>query len=142
MTAPFSIGRNTRVVFRWNGTRVELPSVTSFTSRQATVALNSAPLNSQPETFQVPNGWTGTVQCQRTNDNLDVLIADTEAAFWSAGTITNGTLYQYITEPDGSTTTWQYTNVSIVLDAAGSWSNDSMVMQSFNFTASQKVEIS
>ncbi|KXU99233.1 hypothetical protein AD929_15670 [Gluconobacter potus] len=141
MTAPFSIGRDTRVVFRWNGSTVELPDVVSFTSQQGTVALRSVPLNSQPTTYEVPNGWSGTVQCQRTNSNLDDLIASTEAAFWSAGTITNGTLYQYITEPDGSTTTWQYTNVSIVLNAAGSWANDGMVMQSFTFNASQKVKV-
>ena len=141
MTAPFSIGRNTRVVFRWNGSTVTLPDVVSFTSRQGTVPIRSTPLNKQPETFEVPNGWTGTVQCQRTNANLDNLVADIEAAFWSAGTITNGDLYQYITEPDGSTTTWHYTNVSIVLDAGGSWSNDTMVMQSFTFNASQKVKV-
>lgn len=141
MTAPFSIGRNTRVVFRWNGSAVTLPDVVSFTSRQGTVPIRSTPLNKQPETFEVPNGWTGTVQCQRTNANLDNLVADIEAAFWSAGTITNGDLYQYITEPDGSTTTWHYTNASIVLDAAGAWSNDTMVMQSFTFNASQKVKV-
>ena len=141
MTAPFSIGRNTRVVFRWNGSTVTLPDVVSFTSRQGTVPIRSTPLNKQPETFEVPNGWTGTVQCQRTNANLDNLVADIEAAFWSAGTITNGDLYQYITEPDGSTTTWHYTNVSIVLNAGGSWSNDTLVMQSFTFNASQKVKV-
>ena len=141
MTAPFSIGRNTRVVFRWNGSAVTLPDVVSFTSRQGTVPIRSTPLNKQPETFEVPNGWTGTVQCQRTNANLDNLVADIEASFWSAGTVTNGDLYQYITEPDGSTTTWHYTNVSIVLNAGGSWSNDTMVMQSFTFNASQKVKV-
>lgn len=141
MSAPVSIGRSTRIVFRWNGQTVTLPDVVSFTSRQDTVPLRTSPLNKQPETFQVPNGWTGTVQCQRSNDNLDSLIASIEAAFWSAGTITNGALYQYITEPDGSQTTWHYTNVSIVLGEAGNWSNDAMVMQSFSFTASQKVEV-
>ena len=142
MTTPFNIGRSTQIVFRWNGTRVALPTVTSFAAKQMTTPLKSTPLNSQPVTYEVPNGWSGSFKVQRDSNALDSLIASNEAAFWSAGTITSGTLILYVTETAGSTSTWQFNNVAITLDDAGSWVNDTIVIQNVTFTASQRVRIS
>ncbi|MBO1361776.1 hypothetical protein J2D73_18500 [Acetobacter sacchari] len=139
--APFNIGRTTRIVFIWNGTTVDLPTVTQFRSNQQTVQLKSAPLNSKPITYEVPNGWSGSFVMQRDSDTLDALIASNEAAFWSAATINSGTLYQYITETDGTTTTYEFSDVAITLNDAGQWQNDNIVNQTVNFTASQRIAI-
>lgn len=141
MVNPFNIGRNGRMVLIWNGSRIDLPTITQFQSQQVTTQLKSTPLNSKPITYEVPNGWTGSFSAQRDKATLDTLIADNEAAFWSAGTITSGLIYFYADEVDGSTTTWEYTDVAITLNAAGSWQNDNIVNQSVNFTASQRVKI-
>lgn len=139
---PFNIGRNGRMVLIWNGSRVDLPTITQFQSQQVTTALKSTPLNDKPKTYEVPNGWSGSFQVQRDSAKLDNLIASSEAAFWSAATITSGTIYFYADETDGSTTTWEYTDVAITLNNAGSWQNDNIVTQGVNFTASQRVKIS
>lgn len=139
--SPFNIGRNGRMVLIWNGQRVDLPTVTNFRSQQSTTGLKSTPLNDKPVTYEVPNGWTGSFTVQRDSAKLDDLIANNEAAFWAAATITSGTLYFYVEETDGSTTRWEYTDVAITMNAAGSWSNDDIVHQSISFTASQRIKV-
>ncbi|WP_232091702.1 hypothetical protein [Acetobacter aceti] len=130
------------MVLIWNGARVDLPTITQFQSQPVMTALKSSPLNDKPKTYEVPNGWSGSFSVQRDSANLDDLVTDNESAFWSAATITNGTIYFYITETDGSTSTWEYTDASIAMTSAGSWSNDNIVSQGVTFTASQRVKIS
>lgn len=143
MTAnPFNIGRNVRAVVVWNGIQVDLPSVTEFRSQQDVTPLKSAPLNDVPRTVNVPNGWSGQITFQRDKDTLDKLLASDEAAFWSAGTMTSGSIFQYITEVDGSKSTYEYTNCSLHLSSAGDWQKENIVMQTLAFTASQRVKIS
>lgn len=142
MTKPFNIGRDGKIVFLWNGTRIDLPSVTQFQSQQTTNIVASTPLNSKPKSYNIPNGWSGSFMVQRDSATLDTLVNNIESAFWTSGTITNGTLYFYVTEPDGTTSTWEFTDVTIRLDAAGTWRNDDLVTQSVAFIASQRTKIS
>lgn len=141
MANPYSIGRNCRVTLLWNGTRVDLRDVTSFQASQLTRAQRADPLNAVPVVFNTPNGWRGSFVLARADATLDSLVAAIEAAFWNAGTIGSGTVYQYITEPDGSTTTWEYTGVSMTLET-DRWQAEGMVHQTVHFHASTRVKVS
>jgi hypothetical protein len=50
-------------------------------------------------------------------------------------------MYQYISEPDGSTSTYQYENVSFRLSSAGQWKGDSSVRQKLEFFAARRRRI-
>lgn len=54
------------------------------------------------------NGWEGTFELERGGNAADDFIARIEAAYNDGGTVPAGTLYQYVSEPDGSTSTYQY----------------------------------
>ena len=138
--SPFTIGRSTSIIFLWNGKRVDLPTVTSFESHQIVSGDTVSPLNAKPITFNIPNGWGGSFTVVRDDVSLDNLIDTSSKAFWSAGTITNGTLYQFIIEVDGTKTTFEYTGVSITLSSAGSFQNSSAVYQTVTFVASDRIK--
>ena len=77
----------------------------------------------------------------RGNSAVDDLIASIEAAYWSSGTIGSGTIYQYVTEPAGSLSTYEFTGVSLVLSSAGNFQADAIVKQTIGFFASQRVRM-
>lgn len=141
-TKPFNIGRDASAVLLWNGTKINLPRVTNFESSQQVRNLDSMPMNSVPTFINVPNGWQGQFDTDRASSDLDALIAASEAAFWSAGTVGQGTIYLYVSEADGSTTTWEFTGVAIHLSDAGRWQSEAKVSQRIQFRASQRTQIS
>ena len=50
-------------------------------------------------------------------------------------------MYQYVTETDGSTSTYQYDNVAFRLSNAGIWKGDSSVRQKLEFFAVRRRRI-
>lgn len=68
-------------------------------------------------------------------------MAAVEAAYWNAGTVGSGTIYQYVTEPDGTTSTWEFSNVSMQLKS-DPWQADHMIHQTVQFFASTRTKIS
>lgn len=137
----YTIGRNCQVILLWSGVRVDLRDVTGFSAMQEVKHQRADPLNSTPVEFTTPAGWRGQFQVDRGNSAVDDLIASIEAAFWSAGTIGSGTIYQYVTEPDGSLSTYEFTGVSLVLTSAGNFQADAIVKQTIGFFASQRVKM-
>lgn len=139
---PFNVGRDCRVVLIYNGSRVDLPTVTGFQSQQQTNRLASMPLNDMPRFYDVPNGWSGGFDFQRDSSGADDLFAAIESGFWSAGTIINGNIYQYVTEVDGTVTTYEYVGAAIRLSNAGRYQSENIVTQHIDFVASIRNKIS
>jgi hypothetical protein len=140
MANTYTIGRNCQVVLFWSGTQVDLQDVTGFAAIQEVKHQRADPLNSMPVEFTTPSGWRGQFEVDRGNSAVDDLVAAIEAAFWSGGTIGSGTIYQYITEPDSSQSTYEFTGVSLVLSNAGNYQSDNIVRQTIGFFASQRVK--
>lgn len=135
----YTIGRNCQVVLFWNGTRIDLRDVTGFTANQEVRHQRADPLNSMPVEFTTPAGWRGQFEVDRGNSAIDDLVASIESAFWSAGSIGSGTIYQYVTETDGTLSTYEFVGVSLVLANAGSYQSDNIVKQAIGFFSSQRV---
>ena len=141
MSFTYTIGRNCQLVLLWNGTRVDVSDVTGFNASKEVKHQRADPLNSTPVEFTTPSGWRGEFLVDRGNSAVDDLIAAIESAFWSNGTINSGTIYQYVTEPDGSLSTYEFIGVSLVLTSAGSYQADIIVKQKIGFFASQRVKL-
>ena len=141
MPNSYTIGRNCQVVLLWSGVRVDLRDVTGFSANQEVKHQRADPLNSTPVEFTTPSGWRGQFQVDRGNSAVDDLVASIEAAFWSSGTIGSGTIYQYVTEPDSSLSTYEFTGVSLVLSSAGNFQADVIVKQTIGFFASQRIRM-
>lgn len=134
----FNVGRDCQVVLIAPGTgqRVDLEIVSGFTARQDTTKVRIGPLNGPPIGADLPNGWQGTFDIERGNSNADDLIYQIESGYWNAGLIGVGTLYQYVQEVNGSTSTYEFSNVALSLDDAGAYHGDASVKQRISFFAS------
>ena len=141
MSNTYTIGRNCSVILLWSGVRVDLRDVTGFSASQEVKHQRADPLNSTPVEFTTPSGWRGQFQVDRGSSAVDDLIASIESSFWTSGIIGSGTIYQYVTEPDGSLSTYEFIGVSLILSNAGNFQADTIVKQTIGFFASQRVRI-
>jgi hypothetical protein len=118
--------------------RVDLTYVTGFESRQVTQSVRLDRLDGVPMGAELPKGWEGSFEVERGTSDVDDFIAAAEQAFFTQGSLPAGTVYQYITEVDGSTSTYQYSGVAFKLANSGSWRGDASVKQRLEFFATQR----
>jgi hypothetical protein len=90
---------------------------------------------------ELPKGWEGSFEVERGTSAVDDFIAAAEQIFLSQGSLPAGTVYQYVTEVDGSTSTYQYSGVVFRVSNSGTWRGDSSVKQKLEFFATQRQRI-
>ncbi len=137
----FSIGRDCQLVVMGPQGRVDLTYVTSFESRQMTQSVRLDRLDGVPMGAELPKGWEGSFEVERGTSSVDDFIAASEAIFLNQGSLPSGTVYQYVAETDGSTSTYQYSGVVFKLSNAGTWKGDSAVKQKLEFFAAVRQRI-
>ncbi|MGH3635604.1 MAG: hypothetical protein ACREFY_01395 [Acetobacteraceae bacterium] len=134
----FSVGRNTQLVVMGPAGRVDLAHVTGFEARQVTQSVRVSRLDGTPMGTELPKGWDGSFDLERGNSAADDFIAAAEQQYFNGTIATPGTIYQYVTETDGSTSTYQYDNTTFKLASAGQWKGDNSVKQTLDFFASRR----
>lgn len=137
----FSVGRDTQLVVIGPLGRVDLEHVTGFEARQITHSLRVDRLDGTPMGVELPKGWEGSFEIERGNSAVDDFIAAAEQQFFTGAFATPGTMYQYIAETDGSTSTYQYDAVTFKLASAGQWRGDASVKQRLEFFATRRRRI-
>jgi hypothetical protein len=140
-TNAFSLGRDTQLVVIAPSGRVDLTHVTGFDSRQMTQPIRVDRLDGTQMAAELPKGWEGSFDLERGSSVVDDFIASTEQAFYTNGQLPTNTLYQYVTEADGSTSTYQYDGAVFKLAAAGAWRGDAAVKQKLEFFAARRIRV-
>jgi hypothetical protein len=131
----FSVGRDTQLVVIGPAGRIDLTHVTSFESHQVTQSVRVDRLDGTHMGTELPKGWEGSFEIERGTSAVDDFIAAAEQQYFNGTSVNLGTMYQYVTETDGSTSTYQYDNVVFRLSNAGIWKGDSSVTQKLEFFA-------
>nr|WP_283949913.1 hypothetical protein [Limobrevibacterium gyesilva] len=121
--------------------RVDLTHVTGFESRQVTAPVRVDRIDGTQLAAELPKGWDGFFELERGSSAVDDFVARVEAAFHAGGAVPAGTLYQYVAEADGSTSTYQYDGAVFKLSQAGVWRGDQSVKQRLEFFASTRRRI-
>ena len=137
----FSIGRDTQLVVMGPNGRLDLSHVTGFDSRQITSPVRVSRLDGTQLGAELPKGWDGSFEVERGTSALDDFISGIEQDFYNGVGAFPGTMYQYITETDGSVSTHQFDGVVFKLASAGAWKGDSSVKQKLEFYATRKRRI-
>jgi hypothetical protein len=137
----FSIGRDTQLVVMGPSGRVDISHVTGFESRQLTSPIRVNRLDGRQLGAELPKGWEGSFEVERGTSALDDFIASIEQGFYSGASAQSGTIYQYVTETDGSVSTYQFDGVVFKLASAGVWKGDASVKQKLEFFATRKRRI-
>jgi hypothetical protein len=137
----FSVGRDTQLVVIGPSGRIDLTHVTGFEARQLTQSVRVDRLDGTQMGTEIPKGWEGNFEIERGDSIVDDFIAKAEQQFYAGSTVPNGTMYQYVAETDGSTSTYQFDGVIFKLTSAGQWKGDSSVKQKLEFFAARRRRI-
>jgi hypothetical protein len=137
----FSVGSDCQIVVMGPFGRVDLAHVTGFEAKQLTLTLRVDRLDGVQLGAELPKGWTGAFSLDRGSSAVDDFIAQIEAAYLGGQTVGAGTLYQYVNEPDGSTSTYQFNGVVFKLTSSGAYSGTAPVTQRLEFYASGRVSL-
>lgn len=137
----FSVGRDCQLVVLGAYGRIDLAHVTGFEARQRTASVRVDRIDGTHMGAELPKGWDGTFELERGNSAVDDFIANLESDWYAGNPTSPGTLYQYVTETDGSTSTYQFNAVVFKLASAGLWRGDSSVKQRLEFFASTRVRM-
>lgn len=137
----FSVGRDCQLVVMGPFGRIDLSHVTGFESRQLTAPVRIDRIDGVQLAAELPKGWDGFFELERGNSVVDDFIAAIEAAFLAGNAVPHGTLYQYVAEADGSTSTYQYDGAVFKLVQAGQWRGDASVKQRLEFFASTRKRV-
>jgi hypothetical protein len=137
-TNAFSLGRDCQVIVIAPSGRIDLSHVTGFDSAQMTQPIRIDRLDGTQLAAELPKGWEGSFEIERGNSAVDDFIAANEQAYYTSGQLPVSTLYQYVTEADGSISTYQYDGAVFKLMAAGAWRGDAAVKQKLEFFAARR----
>ncbi len=137
----FSVGRDCQLVVMGPYGRVDLTFVTAFDSKQLTKSVRVACIDGTPLGAELPVGWEGEFEVERGSSAVDDFIAAIEASYFTGKSVPTATLYQYISEANGGTSTYQYEGVVFKLAEAGTWKGDSGVTQKLAFFASKRTRV-
>lgn len=137
----FSVGRDCQLVLTSPFGRVDLSHVTGFECRQITAAVRVDRIDGVQLAAELPKGWDGAFDLERGSSAAEDFVARLEAQFYAGGPLAQSTLYQYVTEPDGSTSTYQFDSVVFKLAQAGTWRGDAAVKQRLEFFAARRKRV-
>lgn len=134
----FSIGKDTQLVVMGPNGRVDLSHVTAFESRQLTQSVRVSRIDGVQLGAELPRGWEGSFEIERGNSVLDDFMSSSEQQHFDGRLSPPATMYQYVTETDGSVSTYQYDGAVFRFANAGVWKGDAAVKQKLEFFASRR----
>jgi hypothetical protein len=140
----YSIGRDCTVVIVHPlapGGRVDISNVTGFSAKQQETQLTAKRLDGNRLSAYIPEGWNGSFDVDRNGPAIDNLVALIEAAWRTGGTLYAATVFQYINEPNGQVTQWQFSDVALSFPDLGTWHSDEIVKQNIAFMANRRLAV-
>lgn len=139
----YSIGQDSSVVIIDSaGGRLDFSIVTDFDSKENSKTINVEPMSGPMLTDEIPRGWEGSFGLDRGSTKLDDYFATRAATFFATNRLPTAQLFHYLSEADGTTSTWLYSAVTFKLSEAGKWAGADQVKQKVAFMASTKVRVS
>ena len=137
----FSVGRDCQLVVMGPFGRVDLTHVTGFEARQLTAPVRVDRIDGTQLAAELPKGWDGHFELERGSSAVDDFMSQVEIAYNAGKPVATGTLYQYVTEADGSVSTYQFDGAVFKLASSGAWKGDQSVKQRLEFFAGTRRRI-
>lgn len=138
----FSVGRDLTFTLVGPNGNITLNGLTDYNTKPIFTKLKHKDLDGSVLHAAIPDGWEITIKLDRQDATVDDFFAALEASYFSGQNIAGGTISETIAEADGSVSQFQYTDVSLTLDDAGSWRGDSFVPITLTGMASRRNQVS
>ena len=120
---------------------VSLAVVTSFDAKMDGTQLKSKALDGVVRHATEYDGWSGSINLDRKNPNLDAFFAVLEGLYYSGQNVAPQTITQTVQESDGSISQYRYTGVALDYQDAGNWQNGKFVAQKLSWRASRRIKV-
>ncbi|AJG19071.1 hypothetical protein [Cupriavidus basilensis] len=139
----FNVGRDGYqiTIIDSNAGPVSFSGITSFEAKPAFVKLKSVNVNGRIIHRNVPDGHSGTLELDRQDSSFDDYFANVEANYFAG--LPPGAVFitHTINELDGSVSQWQYSDVALAPEDAGTWKGQDKVTERMTFDAGRKIRI-
>ena len=116
--------------------RVKMHSPKQKNKKLETIALDG--LNRH---LNIPIGWEGSFEMERTSPAIDSYFANLELGYYNGQTIPLSTITETITEANGLVTQFQYQGCQLALEGAGDWKGDELITQKIDFVATARIQL-
>lgn len=136
----YSIGKDVKLTINGPNGLLRI-TLTAFDAKPVYTDLKASPLDSPPVHMSIPSGWKGTFKLDRQDSTIDDFLATNEAAYWAGQNILQGSITETISEVDGSSSRYRYTQVNLKVTDPGSWAGEKLVDQSLEFEASRRLKL-
>lgn len=137
----FSTGRDMTLVLAGPQGNIQLDNIKEFTEVQTVDEIQVKRMDGVVLLAALPQTWGGTIQLERAGPSLDETIGALESNWFTSGVASVFQLYRYTIEPDNSTTTIAYDNVTLKADM-GTWRSDASVPMKLEWKANRRRPIS
>lgn len=115
--------------------------VESFNSKEEAAVIKTIGMDGTIRFRKLSQGWSGSVTLQRNSNFTDAYFAAQEVGYYLGQDQFPITITETITENDGTTSQYQYTNIVLVLDDAGMYSGTDIVRETFSFQGARKINL-
>jgi hypothetical protein len=137
----FSVGKDLTFILLGPTGRLTLNGLTDYTTKPMFTKLKHKDLNGNVAHAAIPDGWEITIKIDRQDPVVDNFFAALETSYFNGQNILNGSISETIQEADGSISQFQYTNVSLTYEDAGSWKGDALIPITLTGNASRRNKI-
>lgn len=119
----------------------QFASLESFTSKEDATVNKQVQMDGNIRHPKFHEGWSGSFMLQRNSDFTDAYFAAQEASYYLGEDQIPLTISETIQESDGTISQFQYTQVVLVLEDAGTFTGTDIVKQSVSFFAARKLKL-
>lgn len=142
VTNGFTVGRDVYVDLTLSTGPLRLPATTTgFDAMQETKEVTSHGLDGVNRFAELPAGWKGTIDMDRSDSTIDDYFAQAEADYYLGKIVQPATITETISEANGSVSQYRYIGVVFKFKEAGKKKGDDKVAQSIAWSASKRLKV-
>jgi hypothetical protein len=137
----FNVGHDVAITFNLPTGSVQFAILTDFSSKRISKWVESHGIDGVCRYRAIPGGYEGKLTIDRASPALDLAIATLDQLYYSGAVVPPSTIDEVISELDGSTTSFQFTEVDFDPEDLGSWKGDSKISQTLAWKASFRNQV-
>lgn len=134
----YSVGRDFQLVLQTPTGPLPVPKVTGFSRKQDATNERVKRIDGITDNVRFFDGWSGSLQVQRTGPEVDRYFAQLEANYYAGLNELPAQIYETIQEPNGATSQYRYDGVMLTYDNPGDVAGDATVKMQLSFVASRR----
>lgn len=138
----FTVGKDVNIDVMTSAGAFTISNITAFHPRAKYTSVKSKSLDGIVRHVDIPDGWDFTLEVDRADGNTDTFFANQEQAYFNGQPIQSATINETITNPDGSVSQYQYTQVTLRFDDAGQRNADALVKMTISGSATRRNKLS